>query len=158
MAGTADPATTPVLAPVREIFAAIVSTIVPEASSLDDHGWTSLEQTIETALRDRPAALKSQLRLSLRTIQWMAALRFGRPFTSLNVAQRARFLRSFEDHRLQIVRVGFWGLRTLALIGYYARAEAADEVGYHADARGWERLEIGKSGHRNIGTSEKQEL
>ncbi len=36
------------------------------------------------------------------------------------------------------LRRGFWGLRTLALMGYYARPAAAASVGYHADPRGWE--------------------
>jgi hypothetical protein len=129
-----------VLAPVREIFAAIVATIVPEASSLNEQGWGAVEHMVELALRDRPASLKRQLRLSLRAIQWMPALHHGKPFTSLSVAQRSRFLSSLENHRLQIVRVGFWGLRTLALLGYYARPEAAREIGYTADPRGWEKI------------------
>jgi hypothetical protein len=132
----------PVLAPVRTIFAAMVSTIVPEASGLGERGWTDVEQMVELALRDRPAEMKSQLRLALRAIQWMPALRYGKPFTSLNAAQRARFLSLLENHRLQIVRVGFWGLRTLALLGYYARPEAAREIGYSADPRGWEKQKI----------------
>jgi len=41
---------------------------------------------------------------------------------------------------MQIIRVGFWGLRTLALLGYYARPEAAQEIGYTADPRGWEAI------------------
>ncbi|MBZ5520670.1 MAG: gluconate 2-dehydrogenase subunit 3 family protein [Acidobacteriia bacterium] len=151
MPSAADQETaSPALAPVREVFTAIVSTIVPEASALDSQGWINLEQLVEAALRDRPDALKRQLRLSLRGIQWMAVLRYGKPFTSLNAAQRVRFLSSLENHRLQIIRVGFWGLRTLALLGYYARPEAAREIGYEADARGWERP--------GIGTAEKQKL
>jgi hypothetical protein len=142
----------PVLAPVRAVFAAMVSTIVPEASGLGERGWTDVEQMAELALRDRPAEMKNQLRLALRAIQWMPALRYGKPFTSLNADQRARFLSSLENHRLQIVRVGFWGLRTLALLGYYARPEAAREIGYTADPRGWEAR------HREIGTSEPRDI
>ena len=36
------------------------------------------------------------------------------------------------------VRRGFWGLRTLVFMGYYARPEAAAAIGYRADVRGWE--------------------
>jgi hypothetical protein len=52
---------------------------------------------------------------------------------------------------MPIIRVGFWGLRTLALLGYYARPEAAEEIGYTADRRGWEAPGIGTSGNRDIG-------
>lgn len=130
--------TAPVLPPVRSIFRALVSTIVPEASSLSDEGWNDLERCVEAALNDRPAGLKRQLRLSLRAIQWLPALKHGKPFTALNAAQRKRFLSYLESHRFELVRVGFWGLRTLALLGYYARPEAARGIGYAPDPRGWE--------------------
>jgi len=130
--------TLPVLTPVREIFRAMVSTIVPDASALDAQGWNDLEWLVERLLQDRPATLKRQLQLSLRAIQWMPVLRHGKPFTSLNAAQRKHFLSRLENHRLELVRVGFWGLRTMALLGYYGRPQAAHDIGYAADPRGWE--------------------
>lgn len=148
MTGPAD--TEAVLPPVRMVFAAMVATIAPEAAALDAEGWALVEQTVEDALRDRPPVLKRQLRLAIRAVQWMPLLRYARTFTSLNASQRARFLASLESHRLQIVRVGFWGLRTLALLGYYARPEAAREIGYDADPRGWEKLTSGKTDEKRI--------
>ena len=37
-----------------------------------------------------------------------------------------------------LVRNGFWGLRALVLLGYYGQTETAREIGYAAQARGWE--------------------
>ena len=81
---------------------------------------------------------KRQLRLFLRLIQWLPVLRFGRPFTSLHQAARTRVLAYLQNHPVQKVRVGFWGLRTLVLAGYYARPEAARSIGYAASPLGWE--------------------
>ena len=50
-----------VLLPVRPIFRAVVSTVVPEASQLHEQGWAELETLVETALQDRPAAMLRQL-------------------------------------------------------------------------------------------------
>ena len=122
------------------IFRAVVTTIVPESASLDAKGWRDLEMVVESLLRDRPERLKRQLRLFLRLIQWLPVVRYGRPFTSLDGISRTRVLAHLQNDPIQKVRVGFWGLRTIVLAGYYARPETAQNIGYAASARGWEAL------------------
>ena len=129
-----------VLLPVRSIFRAVVSTVVPEARNLGEPAWSELEALVETTLQTRPRAMHRQLRLFIRTIQWMPVFRYGRRFTSLRAEQRMQVLSYLQDHRLEIVRCGFWGLRTLALLGYYGRPEGVQATGYAADPRGWEAL------------------
>jgi len=128
------------LAPVRAIFRALVSTVVPEAVKLDAQSWAELEWLIDDTLRERPAALRRQLRWLLRAIEWLPVCRYGRPFTALDVARRQGVLSYLQDHRLELVRTGFWGLRTLAFLGYYGRARAQADIGYRADRRGWGAL------------------
>ena len=120
------------------IFGAIVSTIVPEAAALDDQGWQDFHQVVEGLLRDRPESLKRQIRVFLTFIQWLPVVRYGRTFTRLDRAARARVLAHLENDRIPKVRVGFWGLRTIVLAGYYGRPQAAQEIGYAASTRGWE--------------------
>lgn len=120
------------------IFRAVVFTIVPEAAVLDDRGWRDLEAVIAGLLQDRPESLKRQLRLFLRVIQWLPVVRYGRPFTRLNPAARTRVLQHLQNDPIQKVRVGFWGLRTIVLAGYYGRPDAARAIGYAAGPRGWE--------------------
>jgi hypothetical protein len=126
--------------PDPAVFRAVVSTIVPEAAALDGRGWHDLHQVVEALLRDRPESLKRQLRFFLGAIQWLPVVRYGRPFTRLNDAARTRVLAHLENDPIQKVRVGFWGLRTIVLAGYYGRPQAADAIGYAASARGWEAL------------------
>ena len=126
-----------VLAPVRPIFRAVITTIVPGAEDLDEPRWAMLEELVEDALRNRPETHR-QLRLLLRVIQWLPVFRYGRSFSSLDLPRRERFLFYLQDHPIQLIRTGFWGLRTLALLGYYGRPEAAQAVGYTPDFRGWE--------------------
>ena len=123
------------------IFRAVVTTIVPESASLDAKGWRDLEMVVESLLRDRPERLKRQLRLFLRLIQWLPVVRYGRPFTALDSTARTRVLAHLQNDPIQKVRVGFWGLRTIVLAGYYGRPEAAQAIGYAASARGWEALQ-----------------
>lgn len=127
-----------VLAPVRPVFRALAEAIVPETSALEAQGWADVEGIIEEALATRPPIVRRQLRVLIRLLNWMPVLRHGRRFVSLDPARRAEFLKTVQDSRLLLLRRGFWGLRTLTFMGYYARPEAAAEIGYRADPRGWE--------------------
>ncbi len=128
---------TALLEPVRPAFRAIAATVVPEAAGLDDAGWRELERIVEDALAQRAPRLRRQLLLFIRVIERLPALR-GRRFSALPPAVRTRFLAALERAPLLLVRRGFWGLRTLILMGYYARPAAAGAIGYRADPRGWE--------------------
>jgi hypothetical protein len=127
-----------VLPEVRGTFRAVAATVVPEAERLDAAGWDELERLVEKTLAPRDAAVKRQLGLLFRVIEWLPVLRFGRPFTKLGAAERTRVLAALEDAPLLLLRRGFWGVRTLVYLGYYARPEAGREIGYAAHPRGWE--------------------
>ncbi len=71
-------------------------------------------------------------------LEWLPLLRYGRRLSRLDPARRLAFLERVEAAPLVVVRRGFWGLRTLILMGYYGRPAAAAAIGYRADPRGWE--------------------
>ena len=123
---------------VRPILRAIGATVVPEADRLDDAEWTALERIVADALAARPAAQARQLLLFVRLVEWLPLVRYGRRFTQLDAASRTRVLEYLQDAPILLLRRGCWGLRTLLLMGYYGRPEAARAIGYAADPRGWE--------------------
>lgn len=79
-----------------------------------------------------------RLRLFLRALQWLPLPRHRRRFTSLDPRRRAEFLARLQESGIDAIRVGFWGLRTLALMGYYGRPDAARAIGYTPHPHGWE--------------------
>jgi hypothetical protein len=119
------------------ILRAVVTTVVPDAATLDAATWTEIETIISGQLAQRPAALRRQLGALLGLVQWLPVLRYGRRFTALDAARRTRVLAALERAPALLLRRGIWGLRTLALLGYYARTAAAAEIGYRGDPRGW---------------------
>lgn len=126
-----------VLAGVAGEFRALAVTIVPRAAALDEEDWRALETIVEDALAERPASMKRQLRVFIRVLHWLPVLRHGRTFSGLDPRRRTEFLRGIERSRVLLVRRGFWGLRTLVLLGYWGRAEAAAAIGYRAQPGGW---------------------
>ena len=137
---TANEPSRSVLASVHAVFRAVVVTVVPDAKQLDEPGWLALEELVEDALEIRSPALRKQLQLFLHAVEWLPVVRYGRTFTALEDEQRSRVLRYLQDHPVERIRCGFWGLRTLAFLGYYGRPEGAHAIGYAPDSRGWEAL------------------
>ncbi len=127
------------LGAVHAVFRALVQTVLPETAGLNGDEWKRMEALVSGALEFRSEHEIGQLRQFLRLIEWGAVLRHGRRFTSLDFPRRERFLRSLQDHPVQLIRSGFWGVRTLAFLGYYGRPEAAAALGYEPEAKGWER-------------------
>lgn len=129
----------PVLPPVRDRFRAVARTIVPETDRLDDAGWADLEAVVENALAKRPPGMRRQLAVFVRLLDFLPRLRWLRSFRKLSAEKRTRFLRSIQSSPIFLLRRGFWGLRTLVYMGYYARPRAYAEIGYDAHLRGWLR-------------------
>lgn len=136
------------IASARPVFRAVAETVVPEAGALDEAGWREAEAVVGEALRERDPSLLRQLRLLLGAIRWLPVLRWGRTFPQLSSDARERFLSILQDAPLLLLRRGFWGLRTLCLMGYYGREEARREVGYDARLRGRRSKETPTAGRR----------
>jgi hypothetical protein len=116
---------------------AITTTVVPEAAKLDVSGWTALEMIINESFDSRSGHVQRRIRLFLRVIEWSALLRHGRFFTSLDLERRTRHLQYLQNHSLELIRVGSWGIRTLVFMGYYGQTVVTDDIGYRPDPRGW---------------------
>lgn len=126
-----------VLPPVDVAFRAIARTVVPEAADLSPEAWDELEAIVEEALSHRPPALRRQLAILIRALDTLPLFRYGRRLRALPPDRRQRFLEGIQSSRIYKLRQGFWGLRTLVYMGYYARAEGAAAIGYGARLRGW---------------------
>ena len=101
--------------------------------------WQAFDQLIANALAKRPAGMRRQLALFIRLLNVISLLRFWKPLHRLELRKRTQFLNGIQNSKLLLFRRGFWGVRTLVFMGYYARPEAAALVGYAASPRGWER-------------------
>jgi len=120
------------------VFRAVATCVVPEASRLDAAQWDEMEAIVARAIAARPRALQRQLAVFLILLEWLPLLRHGRRLSQLDLARRTSFLDRLQRAPFLLLRRGFWGVRTLILMGYYGRPAAVAEIGYRADARGWE--------------------
>ena len=122
----------------RGVFRALATSVVPEASQLDAAQWDEVEDIVDRALAARGPTVRCQLTLYIALLEWLPLLRYGRRFSQLDAGRRTRWLGRLQGAPVLLLRRGFWGLRTLVLMGYYGRPGAATAIGYGADLRGWE--------------------
>ncbi len=120
------------------VFRAVATCVVPEAGGLDAAQWDEMAAIVARAIAARPRALQRQLALFFTLLEWLPLLRYGRRLSRLDAGRRARVLDRLQRAPVLLLRRGFWGVRTLILMGYYGRPAAAAAIGYRADARGWE--------------------
>ncbi|MEX2281028.1 MAG: hypothetical protein WEE89_00915 [Gemmatimonadota bacterium] len=124
----------------EKVFRSIAATVVPEAGTLGVDDWAEFYSLVEHALSMRPPAIVKQLSAFVTLINLLALARHARSFVYLTSGQRYTLLHSLETSRLGTLRKGMWGLRTLMLMGFYARPAGRAAIGYRADARGWAAL------------------
>lgn len=126
------------LDPIRDSFRAITRAVAPASASLDEAGWRRAGEIVDRALLDRSASVRRQLVLFVKALEVICRVRHGRSLVALDPDRLGGFLRSFERFPLLLVRRGFWGVRTLAFMGYYGQPAVRAGLGYRADPGGWD--------------------
>ena len=120
----------------RDLLSLLAARLVPESAQLSGAGHAEMLALIDEALADRPATMQRQFSLFLQVLRWAPVARYGRRLDRLAPQQQEAVLRWFQDCPVQIIRSGFWGVRTLVMMGYYARPEVGASIGYHPSADG----------------------
>ncbi|MFN7973227.1 MAG: hypothetical protein U0166_12915 [Acidobacteriota bacterium] len=108
----------------------IARRIVPEAATLDAEGERRFLALVDEALTSRTPAMRRQLGLFLGVMRVAAFLRFGGSLEKIPAAKSDALLRFFQESPLRLLRMGFWGVKTLAFLGYYGRREIGPSIGY----------------------------
>lgn len=126
-----------VLAPVQATFRAVAEAVVPDMASLGPEQWKEFHAVVEAALAARPEALRRQLVTFLRLVEYLPIARHLRRFSRLSASHRTEVLLRLESSPRLLLRRGFWGVRTLILLGYYTREDVLVAIGYDAHADGW---------------------
>ena len=126
------------LEPVRPLFHALTEAFVPATATSTAAEWAEADRIVARALSGRPAAMQRQITLFIRMLNLLAVVRFGRGLVRLDPVRRTRLLESVAGSPVLLLRRGVWGLRTLAMAGYYSRPEIQHALGYRATAAGWE--------------------
>jgi hypothetical protein len=113
-----------------EFLRVLAARIVPETAELDSAGVHRFLTLIDEALQQREPAVRRQFGTFLAVLRWAPMVRYLGPFEKLSPAHQDAVLRWFQDAPLQLLRAGFWGLKTMVFMGYYGQPETHALIGY----------------------------
>lgn len=120
-----------------QISKSLIVAIIPESVTMIRKQWEQFQQLINGALKEYPKSLQYRLSLFLLLIRYLPILRYGRVFDQINPDQQTDFLLWLQDNRIEFLRKGFWGIRTLIMLGFYGQSEIVSEIGYQPNKLGW---------------------
>jgi hypothetical protein len=123
-----------------EFLLVVARRVVPEVAELDRAGLGHFYSIVDRALMGRPPEVRKQFAIFLGVVRWTPLFRYGVPFEKLRPERQDAVLRWFEDCPVGLLRTGFWGLKSVVFMGYYARTEVWEEIGYAPSFDSAERL------------------
>lgn len=120
----------------RSILLAVAGRIVPASATKTDADRAAMLALVDDTLLSRTSQMQRQFRLFLRVLRWAPVVRYLRPLDYLDGPRQDAALRWFQNHPLQVIRGGFWGVRTLVLLGFYGRPDIGPSIGYTPSSNG----------------------
>jgi len=111
-------------------FRAAAACIVPADEESPGADAEEAILVADRALAGRPERDRKLLTTFLRAVEILPIFRYGRRFSNLDLARRDSFLRFLERGPIAKFLQGFFGLKTFALMGYYAQDATFRELGY----------------------------
>jgi hypothetical protein len=116
--------------PSARRFLEVQRCLVPGAVWLGPEGQKESLRLVLGTLRGQPAGAALGLKVLLFLLEVAAVTRHGRAFNRLNRERQRRLLGWFFDSPIPLLRKGFWGLNTLAKLGYYGQSAIYPKIGY----------------------------
>jgi hypothetical protein len=117
-------------------FRAAAACIVPPEDGSPGADSDGAVRVADQVLAGRPARDRKLLATFLRAVELLPVFRYGRGFSRLRREQQEAFLRFLERVAwAPKLRQGFFGLKTFALMGYYAQENTFAELGYPGPRR-----------------------
>lgn len=85
---------------------------------------------IDAFLSDKDVKTQKTFHLLLFVFECLSFLVFLKPFPRLSRGAQEKYLSLWENAPVKKLRTGFFGLKTLALLGYYTDEKCWGEIGY----------------------------
>jgi hypothetical protein len=106
------------------VFRALLEALIPGASP-------ALVFEVDRIMASKPPDLRRKTKLFLLVLNLLPVLRWLRPFVWLTLEQRERFLRFLERGPVRLFRLGFFGVRSVAMIAHYGSEASWQRIGFH---------------------------
>lgn len=104
-------------------FLALADRIIPPDEDSPGGGTLQTAGVVDWALDKMPVELRKKILLFLSVIELLGFFFGGKSFSKNSPAAQDRELRWLENNPLRLFRMGFFGVKTYACMGYYTRED-----------------------------------
>jgi hypothetical protein len=114
----------------QKVIRAVGDRLIPPTDGMSGGG--SLESTamLDWSLGRLEPAIRNKFLLLLVVIQVLGIFFGGRVFTANSPRTQDRQLRWMENNKIQLLRLGFFGLNTFVKMGHYTREANFSHINY----------------------------
>ncbi len=112
------------------VFLAIADCIIPPDADSPGGGTMQTAGVVDWALERMAPALRSQLLLLIMVVEFMGIFFGGRTFSKNSENAKLRQLAWMESGPIGLFRMGFFGLKSYACMGYYTREDVWKTIDY----------------------------
>ena len=113
-----------------KVFLAAADRIIPPDGSTPGGGTLATAGVADWSLGRMDPKNRSQILVLLLGVQMLGFFFGAKPFTMLSDEAKDRQLRWMEDSPIRLMRMGMFGLKSFACMGYYTREETWAALGY----------------------------
>ncbi len=107
------------------------SAIARRILSLDENeNESDAARYVDAFLSDKDTKTQKTFHLLLFVFEKLSLLLFLKPFSRLSHDTQEKYIALWENAPVKKLRTGFFGLKTLALLGYYTDEKCWKEIGY----------------------------
>lgn len=85
---------------------------------------------VDAFLSEKDGKTKKTFHLLFFAFEYLSIPFFLKPFSKLSATARGKYLKSWENAPVKKLRTGFFGFKTLSLLGYYTDEKCWSEIGY----------------------------
>ena len=133
---------TKVLSPRNAVFLlAVTRRIAPPVADLPESEQAKIIQTVDETLGKRDGKIQKQFNLFLKVLRLSTIIPYGKSMDRLSDERMDQKLRRFQDHPIEKMRLGFWGMKTMVYMGFYGDPERYASFSYQPSLHGNEKLD-----------------
>ena len=111
-------------------FLAVAACIVPDDDEFEGAGTPATASVVDWALARMPENLRKKFLLLLMVVEILGVFFGGRFFSNNSKAAKNRQLLWMESGPVGLLRMGFFGLKNFACMGYFCREDVWKFIGY----------------------------
>lgn len=113
-----------------QTFSSVADQIIPADANSPGGGSLETAAVVDWYLMKVPENIRKKILLFIDVIQFTGLFFGGKRFSKNSIQAQERQLKWFENNKVRLFRMGFFGIKTFIEMGYYTREDIWTSINY----------------------------